>query len=208
MTKVCVIGSNYLVLSRLDYANSLLLGAREVDLKRLQRLQNKAARLVFSCGRDQPSAGLLRELHWLPVKQRIHYKILLYVYKCLLSDAPRYLMDLVTTHRSQHLLDCQRRLRSFSDHTRLSVGRSKKKMGDSYFIMGAPRLGISYLLIWEKPYRSWHSSDCWKLSSSPTINISFFDIPCILCLIIVRRSVLCRARYKCLYYYYYYYYYN
>ena len=129
-----------LVLSRLDYANSLLLGARKVDLKRLQRLQNKAARLVFSCGRDQPSAGLLQELHWLPVKQRIHYKVLLYIYKCLHSDAPRYLIDLVTTHRSQHSLDCQRRLRSFSDHTRLSVGRSKKKAGDSSFIIGAPRL--------------------------------------------------------------------
>ena len=44
-----------LVLSRIDYANSLLFGAREVDLKRLQRLQNKAARLVFACGRDKCS---------------------------------------------------------------------------------------------------------------------------------------------------------
>jgi hypothetical protein len=72
-----------LILSRIDYANSLLYGAREVDLKRLQRLQNKAARLVFACGRDQPSDGLIQSLHWLPVKQRIMYKIILYTFKCL-----------------------------------------------------------------------------------------------------------------------------
>jgi len=77
-----------LVLSRLDYANSLLLGVREKDLMCLQRLQNKAARLVFSCGRDQPSASLLDELHWLPVKQRVHFKLLLYVFKCINSQAP------------------------------------------------------------------------------------------------------------------------
>ena len=57
-----------LVLSRIDYANTLLYGVREVDLKRLQRLQNKAARLVFACGREQHSSDLLRSLHWLPVR--------------------------------------------------------------------------------------------------------------------------------------------
>ena len=48
-----------LVLSPIDYANSLLYGAKESDLKRLQRLQNKAARLVFSCRQDQSSSKLL-----------------------------------------------------------------------------------------------------------------------------------------------------
>ena len=52
-----------LVLSRLDYANSLLFGASEADLTRLQRLQNRAARLVLSCGRDQSSTDLFSELH-------------------------------------------------------------------------------------------------------------------------------------------------
>ena len=57
-----------LVPSRIDYANSLLLGAREGDLTRLQRLQNRAARLVFACGRDRRSTDLMNALHWLPVK--------------------------------------------------------------------------------------------------------------------------------------------
>ena len=62
-----------LVLSRIDYANSLLFGARQADLKRLQRVQNKAASLVFACGRDGCSADLLHSLHWLQVKDRIHF---------------------------------------------------------------------------------------------------------------------------------------
>ena len=60
-----------LFLSHIDYANSVLFGARETDLKRLQRFQNKAARLVFACGRDRCSVELLNSLHWLQVKNRI-----------------------------------------------------------------------------------------------------------------------------------------
>ena len=90
-----------LVLSPLDYANSLLFGAREADLTRLQRLQNKAARLVMSCGRDQSSTDLLRELHWLPVKQRITYKLMLYIYKALNNMA---LVTFLPWHISRTLI--------------------------------------------------------------------------------------------------------
>ena len=48
-----------LILSRIDYANSLLYGAREVDLRHVQRLQNKAVRLVFAWGRDLFSSAHL-----------------------------------------------------------------------------------------------------------------------------------------------------
>lgn len=116
------------VLSRLDYANSLFLGARaiDLDLKRPQRLQNKAARLVLSCGRDQPSANLLQELHWLPVNERIQYKIMLYIYKCLHGEAPLYLDERISLQSSNDPLGARRRLRSHSDFTRMSTLRSHK----------------------------------------------------------------------------------
>ena len=56
-----------------------LFGSRQADIKRLQRLQNKAARLVFACGRDRCSVELLNTPHWLQVKDRICFKIMLYV---------------------------------------------------------------------------------------------------------------------------------
>ena len=128
-----------LVLSRLDYANSLLFGAREADLTRLQRLQNKAARLVLSCGRDQSSTDLFRELHWLPVKQRIIYKLMLYIYKALNDMAPCYISAMVHLQNTDPA-EYRQRLRSSSDQTRLIVSRSFKRAGDMSFTIAAARL--------------------------------------------------------------------
>jgi hypothetical protein len=128
-----------LVLSRLDYANSLLLGAREKDLLRLQRIQNKAARLTFACGRDQPSAGLMDALHWLPIKQRIHFKCCVYVFKCIHKLAPSYLTDHIQLQSSVSF-GLGQRLRSSSDFTRLHVPRSHRKAGDVSFTIGIPKL--------------------------------------------------------------------
>ena len=128
-----------LVLSRIDYANSLLYNVRSVDLMRLQRLQNKAARLVFACGRDERSVDLLTSLHWLPVKERILFKFILYVFKCMNNAAPSYLVDLVSLQSDKYTARGQR-LRSSSDTTRLFVPRSRKRAGDSSFLAAAPKL--------------------------------------------------------------------
>ena len=127
-----------LVLSRLDYANSLLLGLRKVDLNRLQRLQNKAARLVFACGRDQSAATLMDMLHWLPVKERILYKISCLIFKCIHGNAPRYLQKLIQLYNTIIVTENRPRLRSSKDTTRLVVPRSKRKAGDNSFVVAAP----------------------------------------------------------------------
>ena len=129
-----------LVLSRIDYANSLLYGAREADLKRLQRIQNKAARLVFACGRDRCSVKLLSSLHWLPLKQRIHFKIMLQVYKCIEGTAPAYLLNLVTLYNHPDTTRSRHRLRSSSDITKLNPVRSHKRAGDCCFTVFGPQL--------------------------------------------------------------------
>jgi len=71
-----------LVSSRLDYANSVLYGSPSRCLTRLLRIQNSVARIVL----QQPSLSLqdiLQQLHWLPVKWRIQFKLASFTYKVL-----------------------------------------------------------------------------------------------------------------------------
>ncbi|XP_072028550.1 uncharacterized protein [Amphiura filiformis] len=117
-----------LVLSKLDYANALLSGCRSTDIARLQRLQNRAARIVFQVPRRHSSSELLDSLHWLPIEKRIMFKILLYIYKSLNDLSPIYLSDCLTIY-----IPTREGLRSALDATRIVVPRSNRLIGDRSF---------------------------------------------------------------------------
>ncbi|KAI4885326.1 hypothetical protein NFI96_033786, partial [Prochilodus magdalenae] len=65
-----------LVISRLDYCNSLLAGLPLRAIRPLQLVQNAAARLIFNLPKFTHVTPLLRSLHWLPVVARIRFKTL------------------------------------------------------------------------------------------------------------------------------------
>jgi len=98
----------------IDYANSLVHGSTNRSIKKLQRLQNTAARIVLPHLSKLPSASLLRELHRLPIHSRIIYKLACLTYNSLTTGQPGYLRSLMnyctpsSTLRStnQLLLDC------------------------------------------------------------------------------------------------------
>ena len=83
-----------LVTSRLDFCHSLLYGIPQNVLKRLQSVQNTAARVVTLTGKREHITPILEGLHWLPVEQRVILKILLTTYKALDDLAPTYLSEL------------------------------------------------------------------------------------------------------------------
>ena len=73
--------------SRLDYCNSLLYGIADGLLQKLQSIQNAAARLITRARRRDHITPVLRELHWLPVRQRIKFKVACLVFQSLSSHA-------------------------------------------------------------------------------------------------------------------------
>jgi len=69
--------------SWLDYCNCLLFGIANGVLRRLQAVQNSAARLIIGTSRRDHITPVLRQLHWLPFRHRIEFKLAVLVFKAL-----------------------------------------------------------------------------------------------------------------------------
>ena len=82
-------------LGRVDYCDSLLSGLPSVHLLKLQRFQNAAARLLSNVPCNSHITLVLYSLHWLPVKFRIDFKILLLTFNAIYGHAAGYLIDLI-----------------------------------------------------------------------------------------------------------------
>ena len=128
-----------LVSSRLDYCNSFLYGIADIDLTRLQRVQNQLARLVTKSPPFTPGIPLLRSLHWLPVRYRILFKINLLTYKTLREKQPVYLHSMLAASIPS------RSLRSNNDNS-LSVPRVKNNTGARAFHSCGPSLWNNFPL--------------------------------------------------------------
>ena len=88
-----------LVTSKVDHCNAVLYGLPKYKIERLQYVLNSAARLVTLTHKYDHITPVLMELHWLPVEQRIEYKILLYTHKVVRGVAPDYLKELLESDR-------------------------------------------------------------------------------------------------------------
>ena len=86
------------VSTKLDYCNSLLPGLSQIQIQRLQYVQNSAARLLTGTRKYDSITPILKELHWLSVAERIHYRVLLLTFKLLNNLASFYLKELLTPY--------------------------------------------------------------------------------------------------------------
>ena len=124
------------VTSRVDYCNSLLYGLPASHLNKVQRVLNAAARLVCRAPCYCRITPLLYELHWLPVKQRISFKILLFVFEAIHGIAPMYLRELLSIKRSGNY-----NLRSSLHGLLLATPNYRSRVtGDRSFQVAAPAL--------------------------------------------------------------------
>jgi hypothetical protein len=115
-----------IVVSRIDNCNSLLYGVLAQNTNKLQRVQNACARLIYGKRKREHVTPLLQELHWLPVRRRIIFKILLFVFKFFHNLAPFYIENVLNiSNRGEFILKVQ---------------RTSTKYGDRAFSNCAPKL--------------------------------------------------------------------
>ena len=102
-------------------------------IRKLQRVQNNGARVITLTKKYDHITPVLKELHWLPVRKRIDFKILLLAYKCLHGTAP-YLRELLKEYVPP------RPLRSTSKNLLCETRTNMKTYGDRSFSACAPKL--------------------------------------------------------------------
>ena len=120
-----------LILSKLDYCNSLYYDISCSLTKQLQYAQNCAARLIYNKRKYDHVTELLIELHWPPIKCRILYKIYLLTYKCI------YPTSFAQPEELKSLLSVDSKSTRF---IRLKVQRNNFRISDRAFSIYAPKL--------------------------------------------------------------------
>ena len=126
------------VICRLDNCNSLLVGSPKYLFQKLQRIQNCAVRLVAELPKAARTSPILQKLHWLPVEQRVIFKVLLLTYKALNNLAPVYISNLLVQYEPS------RNLRSTDKYLLRIPQTHLKTYGDRAFSVAVPRVWNAY----------------------------------------------------------------
>ena len=93
-----------LIISKLDYCNSFLLGIPKYNIDKIQRVQNMACRLIFNLCRHDHINPYLKLSHWLKIDYRKQYNIAVLVFKCVHGLAPPYLSELRDMSHNRQLI--------------------------------------------------------------------------------------------------------
>ena len=122
-----------LVISKIDYCNSLYYNIPNTLLLKLKKVQNSAARIIFQLKKRDHISPLLQKLHWLPINSRIQFKIATLCFKSFTDPRfPKYLSELLTTYKPT------RNLRSLKDDRIISkCNPHLKKYGQRSFTYAA-----------------------------------------------------------------------
>lgn len=118
---------NSFVISCLDYCNGIYYGVSEYVIRQIQLIQNAAVKLVTGKYKYDHVGNDLNQLHWLPIKKRIIFKLALLSFKSLNGLSPPYLQQMF--HYSHH------------GHTlQLSIPPTNLKVGRRSFSVAGPRI--------------------------------------------------------------------
>ena len=92
-----------LVLSCIDYCNSLLLGTAKHRIQKLNIILHMGCRVIYDKRNYSHIGEDMKQLHWLQVQERIEYKTALLTYQCVHGEAPEYLSNLIDMEHNHYL---------------------------------------------------------------------------------------------------------
>ncbi len=141
----------------------MLYGINKHLIKKLQNVQNAAARVLSKTRKYDHITPVLKQLHWLPVCQRIKFKIILLAWKALNDRAPHYLKEILSPYTPTRNLHSTNQLL-------LTVPKTTTSNGVHAFSVSAPTLWNSLPL----HIRATKSLDIFKtLLKTHLFNISY-----------------------------------
>ena len=134
---------------------SILYGLPNKTIEKMQRIQSMCTHLVLRKTKWDSATECLASLHWLPIKQRIIFKLCTLTYKLLHNKGPKYLQELL------HYRKPGRSLRSSMDPYLLVIPRTKfKTFAERSFEVAAPT-------VWnELPYQIQSASTLLKFKNT------------------------------------------
>ena len=133
-----------LVIVRIDYCNSLLYSLPKYSLNGLQKILNTAARILRRVPKFNHISETLMDLHWLPVHQRVTFKMIILTYQAFYGTAPQYLCDLMVPFANTCNLRSDNMLLIAPYHP-----RDSRLMENALFNMQLLRNRIIYLWLFE-----------------------------------------------------------
>ena len=124
-----------LAISCLDYSNAILIGCPDTTLSLMQKVQNTAARMILNKHQSYSATECFKQLHWLPIKSRIIYKVFTIVFKCRHGMAPKYLQDLLKAKENR-----RQGTKVQQQTTAQGANQTRKTFEDRSFSVKAPKL--------------------------------------------------------------------
>ena len=165
--------------SRLDYCYSLLAGTSVSDLARLQLVQNTLARVIAQKSRFRRITPVLADLHWLPVRHRINFKIATIAFRVLHFQQPSYLAAIIPRYVPTRSLRSSSSLSISIPSRKTAVARSKSfssDASDTWNKLPCHLSFISALPAFRKRLKHHLFSNAFPGISSPSTDITLCDV--------------------------------
>ena len=164
------------VITRLDYCNSVYQALPNTRLHKLQMILNRSARLIKGLSPRDRITPALMDLHWLPIKARIKYKLCVLTYQTLLTGEPGYLKSKLIVMEPVNTVNTRRATQGF-----LVEPRVTSSLGFRGFKSAAPRVfnglplevkGCDNVKLFKKKLKTFLFNDCYCMESK-TITLQY-----------------------------------